>query len=132
MNSLFLFPKEIFSSKLQLWRLITNLFFFGPFSINYVFNFMFFLNFLSYLEKDQFDRKPADFVFVILFGSFFLTLAGIFFELPLLSFSFMAYVVYIWCQYNPTKEVGLFMIRILISLTQAIQVKAIYFRNFNF
>lgn len=117
--SFLLFPSFVFSSKLQLWRLLTSLVFLGGFSLNFVFNFMFLLNFMQNLEKDHYETRKGDFVFLILFGSFFLILIGVFMELPLLSYAFMAYIVYIWCNLNPTRDVALFLI--------PIQVKAIYF-----
>lgn len=117
--SFLLFPAFVFSSKLQLWRLLTSLVYLGSFSLNYVFNFLFLLNFMQNLEKDHYENRKGDFVFLLLFGFFFLIIIGIFMGLPLLSYAFMSYIVYIWCNLNPTRDVALFLI--------PIQVKAIYF-----
>jgi hypothetical protein len=64
------------------------------------------------LEKEHYDRRPADFVFLVFFGWSLLLPLGLLLGLPILSYAFMAYIVYIACNLSPDREIGLFMIRL--------------------
>ncbi|XP_047181073.1 derlin-1-like [Vigna umbellata] len=52
----------------QVWRLFTNLFFLGPFSINFGIRLLMILRYGVQLEKGPFDRRTADFLWMMIFG----------------------------------------------------------------
>jgi hypothetical protein len=68
------------------------------------------------LEKEHYERRPADFVFLVFFGWSLLLPLGLFMGLPILSYSLMAYIVYIACNLSPEREIGLFMIRLIFLI----------------
>jgi Derlin-2/3 len=112
--SLILDFEFIFSRYLQLWRLVTNLFYFGGFSIGLIFNLMFFIQFSSRLEKDYFEGRTADFVFMLLVGAIPMTIAAWMFGVYLLSSSLLMFLVYISCNKNPQGQLGLMFIPVTI------------------
>lgn len=74
--------------KIQVWRLLTNLFFFGGFSFNWVMNFFFLYVYNCYLimysvdyckkvETEVFDGRTADFIFMLIFGCSLMTVRNI-------------------------------------------------------
>ena len=53
----------------QWWRLLTNFFFFGTLSFNFVFNLIFTYRYCRTLEESSFRGRTADFVMMFLFGA---------------------------------------------------------------
>ncbi|KAF3531317.1 hypothetical protein DY000_02037099 [Brassica cretica] len=68
-----LIPEFVFKH-FQVWRLITNLFFLGGFSINFGIRLLMIARYGVLLEKGPFERRTADFLWMMIFGS--LTLLG--------------------------------------------------------
>eukprot|EP01027_Heterolobosea_sp_BB2_P014826 GEZU01021272.1.p1 GENE.GEZU01021272.1~~GEZU01021272.1.p1 ORF type:complete len:287 (-),score=44.97 GEZU01021272.1:492-1244(-) len=101
-----LYPNAIFSKHLQLWRLFTNLYYFGNFSLPFVLNFFFFINYSTYTEN-SFDGRTADYAFMLTFGAAVMTIAGLILGQPLLSFSFLMMLVYIYCRKFPNVQLSL-------------------------
>ena len=66
---------NIFSSLLQLWRLITNFMFFGTIGFNFLFNMIFTYRYCRMLEEGSFRGKIADFVFMFVFGGTLMTVS---------------------------------------------------------
>ncbi|KAL9263036.1 Derlin-1-like protein [Drosera capensis] len=64
--------------RLQVWRLFTNFFFLGPFSVNFGIRLLMIARYGVQLEGGPFDRRTADFLWMMIFGG--LTLSG--FYLP--------------------------------------------------
>ncbi|KAG6644221.1 derlin-1.1-like isoform X3 [Carya illinoinensis] len=62
----------------QVWRLITNFFFLGPFSFPFAFLLIIIAKYGVALERGPFDKRTADFVWMLIFGA--LSLLG--FYLP--------------------------------------------------
>ncbi|KAL0483302.1 derlin-2/3 [Acrasis kona] len=105
---------SIFSRDLQVWRLFTNLFFFGGFSLNLLFNLLFLIQFSSKLENGHFEGRTADFAFMFLVGFFPMTFAAWLLGVPYLSFSYLTYLVYIWCNKNPEENLSMMFIPVTI------------------
>ena len=57
----------------QVWRLFTNFFFFGLFTIDFLFHMYFMVRYCRLLEEGSFRGKTADLVFLLLFGAVIMT-----------------------------------------------------------
>ncbi|XP_050119351.1 derlin-1-like isoform X2 [Malus sylvestris] len=56
-------------SHLQVWRLFTNFFFLGNFSVNFGIRLLMIARYGVQLEKGPFDRRTADFLWMMIFGA---------------------------------------------------------------
>ncbi|TXG61962.1 hypothetical protein EZV62_013325 [Acer yangbiense] len=56
-------------SHFQVWRLVTNFFFLGKFSINFGFHLIMIARYGVQLEKGPFQRRTADFLWMMIFGA---------------------------------------------------------------
>uniref|UniRef100_A0A2P2LCH5 Derlin n=1 Tax=Rhizophora mucronata TaxID=61149 RepID=A0A2P2LCH5_RHIMU len=63
-------------SRFQVWRLITNFFFLGKFSINFGIRLLMIVRYGVQLERGPFDRRTADFLWMMIFGAFSLLVCG--------------------------------------------------------
>ncbi|KAG1346633.1 putative Glucan endo-1,3-beta-glucosidase 13 [Cocos nucifera] len=52
------------------WRLLTNFFFLGKFSINFGIRLLMIARYGVQLERGPFDKRPADFLWMMMFGAF--------------------------------------------------------------
>ena len=68
------------------------------------------LQYSTKLEKDTFGGRSADFVFMLLFASFFMLIAAYFLTLPIVSFAVLTFMIYVWCNLNTNAYLSLFMI----------------------
>lgn len=68
------------------------------------------LQYSSKLEKDTFGGRSADYVFMLLFGSFFMLIAAYFLSMPIVSYTLLMYIIYVWCNLNTNAHLSLFMI----------------------
>eukprot|EP00004_Rigifila_ramosa_P018568 TRINITY_DN4637_c0_g1_i1.p1 TRINITY_DN4637_c0_g1~~TRINITY_DN4637_c0_g1_i1.p1 ORF type:complete len:218 (-),score=67.96 TRINITY_DN4637_c0_g1_i1:25-594(-) len=84
----------------QYWRLLTNFLFFGHFGLDFFFHMYFLVQYSRKLEESSYRARPADFVFLLLFGATLLTLAGPFVDLVFLGHSLVFMLVYIWARRN--------------------------------
>lgn len=75
----------------QVWRLVTCLFFLGPFSIPFGVRLVMIARYGVQLEKGPFDRRTADFLWMMIFSSLVLLGFGLLVPLlvPALQLSFM-------------------------------------------
>ena len=95
------FNPELIFKQFQIWRLITNLLFFGPVGFSFLFNMIFLYRYCRMLEEGSFRGRTADFVFMFLFGGFLMTLFGWFVSLVFLGQAFTIMLVYVWSWRNP-------------------------------
>lgn len=86
--------------KLQLWRLITNFFFFGPFGLDFLFHMFFLVRYSRLLEEGSFRMRSADFLFMLLFGAGCMTLWAPFLNIQFLGSSLTFMMVYVWGRRN--------------------------------
>ena len=53
----------------QIWRLVTNFFFLGPFSINFAIRLLLIARYVVQLERGPFDRRTAEFLWMMIFAA---------------------------------------------------------------
>ncbi|KAL5697727.1 ER-associated protein degradation protein [Ranunculus cassubicifolius] len=106
---LYLSYKLVFSH-FQIWRLITNFFFLGGFSINFGIRLLMIARYGVQLEKGPFDRRPADFLWMMLFGAFSLLAFSIIpiFEPSFLGISLVFMLLYVWSREFPNAVVNIY------------------------
>ncbi|KAH9310935.1 hypothetical protein KI387_025970, partial [Taxus chinensis] len=108
---LYLNPTRVFKLY-ELWRLITNFFYFGKMDLDFLFHMFFLARYCKLLEENSFRGRTADFFYMLLFGGTVLTaivLAGgmipylseSFAKLLFLSNSLTFMMVYVWSKRNP-------------------------------
>lgn len=96
--------------RFQVWRLFTNFFFLGPFSINFGIRLLMIVRYGVQLEKGPFDRRTADFLWMMIFGAFaLLVLSAIpFFWTPFLAISLVFMLLYVWSREFPNAQINLY------------------------
>ncbi|CAL5407646.1 unnamed protein product [Camellia sinensis] len=100
----------------QIWRLITNFFFLGPFSFTFAFRLLLIARHGVQLERGPFDKRTADFLWMFIFGALSLLVMAI---VPLLWSPFMGasivfMIVYVWSREFPNERLnihGLFQLK---------------------
>ena len=98
--------RELVLSKLQIWRCFTSLLVYPltpQTGFHFLINCYFITQYSARLEKDQFGRSPADYLFLQLVVASLAILGGLMFNVPYLMDLLVVAVTYIWCQLN--KEV---------------------------
>ena len=80
----------------QWWRLITTFLFFDRLSINFMFHAHMVYMYCSKLEEHVFFNRTGEFAFFLLRGAAMLLLVAKFYSIPLLSYSFTFFVMYVW------------------------------------
>ncbi|KAJ8476681.1 hypothetical protein OPV22_020408 [Ensete ventricosum] len=97
-------------TQVQVWRLFTNFFFLGKFSINFGIRLLMIARYGVQLEKGPFDKRTADFLWMMLFGAFFLlVLSAIpFFWSPFLGTSMVFMLLYLWSREFPTAQINIY------------------------
>lgn len=97
-------------SRFQVWRLITTFFFLGNFSINFGIRLLMIARYGVQLEKGPFDRRTADFLWMMIFGAFsLLALAAIpIFRVPFLGISLVFMLVYVWSREFPNAQISIY------------------------
>lgn len=106
--------------RFQVWRLFTNFIFLGKFSINFGIRLLMIARYGVQLEKGPFDRRTADFLWMMIFGAFtLLVLSAIpIFWSPFLGISLVFMLLYVWSREFPNAQINIYG---LVSL------KAFYF-----
>ncbi|WOL19665.1 derlin-1 [Canna indica] len=97
-------------TQLQVWRLLTSFFFLGRFSINFGIRLLMIARYGVQLEKGPFDKRTADFLWMMIFGAFtLLVLSAIpFFWSPFLGISMVFMLPYVWSREFPTAQINLY------------------------
>ncbi|KAJ8750915.1 hypothetical protein K2173_016096 [Erythroxylum novogranatense] len=97
-------------SHFQIWRLITNFFFLGKFSINFGIRLLMVARYGVQLERGPFDRRTADFIWMMIFGALtLLALSAIpFFYNPFLGVSLVFMLVYVWSREFPNAQINIY------------------------
>ncbi|KAL5572524.1 hypothetical protein UlMin_022121 [Ulmus minor] len=105
--------------KVQVWRLITNFFFLGGFSINFGIRLLMIARYGVQLEKGPFDRRTGDFLWMMIFGALSLLVLSIIpiFETPFLGISLVFMLVYVWSREFPNANINIYGL---------VQLKAFY------
>ncbi|ERN15185.1 derlin-1.2 isoform X1 [Amborella trichopoda] len=104
-----LIPNRVFRN-FQIWRLITNFFFLGNFSINFGIRLLMIARYGVQLERGPFDRRTADFLWMMLFGSFSLLILSLIPPLNslCLGISSVFMLVYVWSREFPNAQINIY------------------------
>ncbi|XP_057765218.1 derlin-1 isoform X2 [Salvia miltiorrhiza] len=94
----------------QVWRLITNFFFLGKFSINFGIRLLMIARYGVQLENGPFQRRTADFLWMMLFGALSLLVLSIIpiFSSPFLGISLVFMLLYLWSREFPNANINLY------------------------
>ncbi|KAJ3702292.1 hypothetical protein LUZ61_005997 [Rhynchospora tenuis] len=105
---------------LQIWRLITPFFFLGKFSINFGIRLLMIARYGVQLENGPFDKRTADFLWMMIFGA--ISLLGLsaipFLWSPFLGVSMVSMLVYLWSREFPNAQINIYGL---------VNMKAFYF-----
>lgn len=105
--------------KLQLWRIVTSLFYFGPYSISFLIHFFAFIKYSKELEEDVCNKNIADYVWCLILGLIVMIPIGYYLNIYFFNISLLMYMIYIVCNFNPDVYLTLMFI--------PFKVKAVYF-----
>lgn len=105
------FDKKFIFENHEYWRAFTSMFCFGSLSAGTVFNLIFFIKSLTFVESSFFNSKPADFLLFSLFGWIFIWIYAYFNPTLFLSEIFDSYVTYYFYKRSP--DIHVFVIGIL-------------------
>ncbi|XP_018327162.1 derlin-1 [Agrilus planipennis] len=89
--------------RFQIWRLITCVFYYplSPSSgFHFLINLYFLYNYSLRLETGQYQGKPADYLFLLIFNWLCCIVIGLIAEIYLLMDPMVLSVLYVWCQLN--------------------------------
>ncbi|XP_062090928.1 derlin-1 isoform X2 [Humulus lupulus] len=94
----------------QVWRLITSLFFLGGFSINFGIRLLMIARYGVQLEKGPFDRRTADFLWMMIFGALTLLVLSLIpgFGTPFLGISLVFMLLYVWSREFPNAAINIY------------------------
>jgi len=95
--------RSLVLSRFQLWRPITALFVYPLTSstgFHFLINCYFISQYSARLEKDQFNRSPADYLYLCLIVAALANLGGLLFNVYFLMDLLVVSVTYIWCHLN--------------------------------
>ena len=93
---------ELVRQQRQWWRLVSCFFFYGEFSIHFVWNMYIYIQYCSSLEELAFRNKTADFVWMLISCGFLLLgLSYCFVASAFLSSALMDVMIYLWSKKNP-------------------------------
>lgn len=101
---------ELVFFRFQVWRLFTNFFFLGPFSINFGIRLLMIARYGVQLENGPFQRRTADFLWMMIFGALSLLalsaipLFGSFF----LGISMVFMLLYLWSREFPSANINIY------------------------
>ncbi|XWS60126.1 hypothetical protein CRYUN_Cryun07bG0007600 [Craigia yunnanensis] len=89
--------------RFQVWRLITNFFLLGPFSPFFAIRLIMIARYGVLLERGPFDKRTADYVWMLIFGALsLLVMAAIpYLWTPFMAGSLVFMIVYVWSREFP-------------------------------
>ncbi|KAI0978913.1 hypothetical protein GJ496_002624 [Pomphorhynchus laevis] len=111
-----LFNTDLTFRNLQLWRILTS-HLFVPLNLRSMFDLYFLYTYSSQLEKDDFRSISANYLFFLIFVSFFNTLAAAFHMYPMLLPSLTFSILHLWSRHNRD---------VITSFLFGVQFKSIY------
>ncbi|KAM7515495.1 hypothetical protein LguiA_005078 [Lonicera macranthoides] len=107
-NIALLYELAIF--RFQVWRLITNFFFLGKFSINFGIRLLMIARYGVQLESGPFQRRTADFLWMMIFGALTLLVLSAIPMLwsPFLGVSLVFMLLYVWSREFPNANISIY------------------------
>uniref|UniRef100_A0A1A8N2A7 Derlin n=1 Tax=Nothobranchius pienaari TaxID=704102 RepID=A0A1A8N2A7_9TELE len=101
-SNLVLIPEFVFN-KFQLWRPITATFYFPitpQTGFLYLVNLYFLYHYSTRLETSEFNGRPADYVFMLLFNWICIVITAMLMNMHLLMIPLILSALYVWAQFN--------------------------------
>lgn len=95
------YDKKLIYENHEYWRAFSSMFCFGSLNAGTVFNLIFFIKSLTFVESSFFNGKPADFLLFSLFGWVFIWIYANFYPTLFLSEIFDSYVTYYFYKRSP-------------------------------
>jgi len=92
----------------QVWRLISSYFYFGEFSIEFVFHMYFLIRYSCLLEEGDFRGRTANYVYMLLFAVVNISLIASCIDVQFLGSALTFMMTYIWGRRNEDIEMSLF------------------------
>ncbi|KAK3137324.1 hypothetical protein QOZ80_5BG0450820 [Eleusine coracana subsp. coracana] len=94
----------------QIWRLFTTFFFLGKFSINFGIRLLMIARYGVQLEKGAFERRTADFLWMMIFGAISLLILS---AIPQLEFYYLgipmvSMLLYVWSREYPNAQINIY------------------------
>lgn len=103
-------------SKFHVWRLMSCVLFFGPFSMQWMFQMYFFTSFGTKLENNEIFSSPGDYPFFVAFQILCLSIISVFLSwpngIPLLGPSLVFAMIYYWSRREPYAQLSFFSFQI--------------------
>ncbi|CAI5506315.1 unnamed protein product [Closterium sp. Naga37s-1] len=94
--------------KFQIWRLVTNIFFAGGFSMRFAFTLLMIARYCVQMETSAFAGRTADFLYMLMINTLSLLLIALIipFKIFFLSEPLLLSVIYLWSRENPNGVVN--------------------------
>jgi len=100
------FNSKLIFQEYELWRLVTNFFFFGSLGVDFVFHMFFLSRYCRMLEEGSFQGRSCDFFYMLLFGGTLLTAFAPFVNVQFLGTSLTFMMVYVWGRRNAATQMS--------------------------
>jgi len=100
------FNSKLIFQEYELWRLVTNFFFFGSLGVDFVFHMFFLSRYCRMLEEGSFQGRSCDFFYMLLFGGCMLTALAPFVNVQFLGTSLTFMMVYVWGRRNASAQMS--------------------------
>ncbi|KAM3682921.1 hypothetical protein ACJW31_12G107200 [Castanea mollissima] len=96
--------------RFQVWGLITNFFFLGPFSFSFAFRLLMIARYGVSVERGPFDKRTAEYVWMFVFGALsLLVMAAVpYLQSPFLGGSLVFMLVYVWSREFPNARISIY------------------------
>jgi len=90
------------------WREVTNFFYFGTISLDFVFHLFFFMRYSRMLEESSFANRAADYFWLLLQSAVLLIAISPLVNLPFMSSPLAFVPIYVWSRRHPSTPISLF------------------------
>ncbi|XP_044468085.1 derlin-1-like [Mangifera indica] len=96
--------------RFQIWRLVNNFFFLGPFSFPFAIRLIIIAKYGVSLERGPFGKRTADFLWMLIFGAISLLVMAVvpFLWTPFMGPSLVFMIVYIWAREFPNARINIY------------------------
>ncbi|PNT71660.1 derlin-1 [Brachypodium distachyon] len=96
--------------RFQIWRLFTSFFFLGKFSINFGIRLLMIARYGVQLEKGSFEKRTADFLWMMIFGAIsLLVLSAIpYLQTAFLGVPMVSMLLYVWSREYPNSQISMY------------------------
>jgi len=89
--------------RFEIWRLVTSVLYYPltpQTGFHYLVNLYFLYNYSRRLEEGNYQGKPADYAYLLIFNWIMCIIMGLVADMPLLMDPMVLSVLYVWCQLN--------------------------------